>query len=137
VSTSLAIGILAVITAALRCVSGWLGLRTRPTARQRAEKAAHDARAASAQGDARAVNTQTERERIRRALAFAAACGLLCSGCALPVPVVRGAGGDGWSGWRVGLSWGADPAPIEIPEETASGGGASCGLSSCAERGAK
>ncbi|HPK71592.1 MAG TPA: hypothetical protein PLN93_06600 [Vicinamibacterales bacterium] len=133
-SASITVGILALVTAALRCISGWLGLRTRPSARQRAEKAAHDARAASAKGDAAAVNAAAERARVRRALCIPLAL-LLLAGCIpLPVPVVSGAGGDGWSGWRVGLSWGAAPAAIEIPEKTA-GGSPSCGPTSCSEGG--
>ena len=67
-SASVAVAILGAIAAAIRVAGQVLGLRTRPSARQRAEKAAHDARAASAQGDAHAVNAALERERIRRTL---------------------------------------------------------------------
>jgi hypothetical protein len=42
--------------------------RPRSTPAQRAERAIHDARAASAQGDAAAVNAQAERDRVRRSL---------------------------------------------------------------------
>lgn len=42
--------------------------RPRSTPAQRAERAIHDARAASAQGDAAKVNGQAERDRVRRSL---------------------------------------------------------------------
>jgi hypothetical protein len=42
--------------------------RPRATPAQRAERAIHDARAASAQGDAAKVNGQAERDRVRRSL---------------------------------------------------------------------
>ena len=137
-SASLAISIISVIAAALRVIGQAIGLRTRPSARQRAEKAAHDARAASATGDTTAVNAKVERERIRRQLIAIIALGLLCSGCIpLPVPVVSGSGGSGWSGWRIGLSWGAAPATIEITEESGSGGGSSCSAGACSNGGGK
>lgn len=137
-SATLAVSIISVIAAALRVVGQILGLRTRPTAAQRAEKAAHDARAASAKGNAAAVNAQVERERIRRQLIAILALGLLCSGCIpLPVPVVSGSGGSGWSGWRIGLSWGAAPATIEIPEGSGGGGGSSCRDGACSTGGGR
>lgn len=137
-SASLTIAVLSTIAAVIRVVGQALGLRTRPTARQLAERAAHDARAASAQGDTTAVNTAIERERIKRHLLVFIAIGLLfCSGCIpLPVPVVSGSGGSGWSGWRIGLSWGAPPPVISIPEESGSGG-SSCGPTSCSEGGGR
>lgn len=133
------ISVFGLATAAVNLVRTIYGRITRPSARQLAEKAAHDARAASALGNAQAVNARIERERVRRALGIVIGCGILCSGCVpLPVPVVRGSGGDGWSGWRVGLSWGAEPAVIEIPEESAAGGGAAaCSAGSCSEGGGR
>jgi hypothetical protein len=47
---------------------------------KRAEKAAHDARAASAAGDVTVVNGQVERDRVRRSLGVMALL-LLLSGC--------------------------------------------------------
>ena len=54
--------------------------RPRSTPAQRAERAIHDARAASAQGDAAKVNGQAERDRVRRSLGVMAIL-LLLSGC--------------------------------------------------------
>ena len=54
--------------------------RPRSTPAQRAELAIHDARAASAQGDAAKVNGQAERDRVRRSLGVMAIL-LLLSGC--------------------------------------------------------
>jgi hypothetical protein len=54
--------------------------RPRATPAQRAERAIHDARAASAQGDAAKVNGQAERDRVRRSLGVMAILLLLC-GC--------------------------------------------------------
>ena len=54
--------------------------RPRSTPAQRAERAIHDARAASAQGDTAKVNGQAERERVRRSLGVMAILLLLC-GC--------------------------------------------------------
>ena len=67
-SAALTVTIISAITAIIRVIGQAIGLRLRPSARQRAEKAAHDARAASAQGNADAVNAAVERERIRRTL---------------------------------------------------------------------
>lgn len=134
---SVAVSVIGLVTAIFNILRTALGRATRPSARQRAEKAAHDARAASAQGDTAAINTAIERERIRRTL-LALCCGLLCAGCIpLPVPVVRGAGGDGWSGWKIGLSWGVGPDAVEIAEESGgAGAGAACG-SSCSAGGGR
>lgn len=54
--------------------------RPRATPLQRAERAIHDARAASAQGDTATVNGQAERDRVRRSLG-AMLILLLLSGC--------------------------------------------------------
>jgi hypothetical protein len=55
--------------------------RPRSTPAQRAERAIHDARAASAQGDAAGVNAQAERDRVRRSLGVMAILLLLTAGC--------------------------------------------------------
>jgi hypothetical protein len=55
--------------------------RPRSTPLQRAERAIHDARAASAQGDAAKVNGQAERDRVRRSLGVMAILLLLTAGC--------------------------------------------------------
>lgn len=63
--------ILSLLAAALNILGRLIGIRTRPTAKQLAEKAAHAARAASATGDSRAVNAAVERERIKSSLNLA------------------------------------------------------------------
>lgn len=55
--------------------------RPRSTPAQRAERTIHDARAASAQGDAAKVNGQAERDRVRRSLGVMAILLLLTAGC--------------------------------------------------------
>jgi len=55
--------------------------KPRATPAQRAERSIHDARAASAQGDAAAVNAQVERDRVRRSLGVMALLLLLTAGC--------------------------------------------------------
>jgi hypothetical protein len=55
--------------------------RPRSTPTQRAERAIHDARAASAQGDAAKVNGQAERDRVRRSLGVMAILLLFTAGC--------------------------------------------------------
>lgn len=88
-SAALTVTIITAITAVIRVIGQAIGLRTRPSARQRAEKAAHDARAASATGDATAVNARVERDRIRRALALPLLASLLLAagcGCSLLKP---------------------------------------------------
>jgi len=79
-SISTTISILGLLTAGINLLRQALGLRTRPSAAQRAEKAAHDARAASAAGDVTLVNGQVERDRVRRSLGVMALL-LLLSGC--------------------------------------------------------
>lgn len=82
--SALTITVLGLLTATLNIVRTVLGRLTRPSARQRAEKAAHDARAASALGDARAVNAAVERERLKASLpvAIILLCGAtLLAGC--------------------------------------------------------
>lgn len=81
-SATLTVTIISAITAALRVVGRLLGLRTRPSAKQIAERDAHDARAASAQGNTTAVNARVERERIRKGLVIPLlATMLLTAGC--------------------------------------------------------
>jgi hypothetical protein len=62
--------ILGILTSALSLARELLYRLRRPrsTPAQRAERAIHDARAASAQGDAAKVNGQAERDRVRRSL---------------------------------------------------------------------
>ena len=55
--------------------------RPRSTPAQRAERAIHDARAASAQGDAAKVNGQAERDRVRRSLGVMLIFFAICAGC--------------------------------------------------------
>lgn len=81
-SATVTVTILSIISAAIRFAGQLVGLRTRPSAKQLAEKAAHDARAASAQGAATAVNAAIERERIRKGLVVPLlAAMLLTAGC--------------------------------------------------------
>jgi len=132
-SVSVTVAILGGLTAILNLARQILGLRSRPSARQLAEKAAHDARAASASGDVTAVNGQVERDRVRRSLGVMALCALL-SGCGSPRPVCSAHGSAGASVWRVGLSWGAAPAvERDSPDGVASGSpsSASSSCSSC------
>jgi hypothetical protein len=67
---SATLSILGVLTASLNLGRTLLQRLRRPVATplQRAERAIHDARAASAQGDAAKVNVQAERDRVRRSL---------------------------------------------------------------------
>ncbi len=76
------VSIVGLVTALVNLARTVYGRVTRPTARQLADKAAHDARAASALGDANAVNGQVERDRVRRSLGLIPAvfC-ILCAGC--------------------------------------------------------
>lgn len=79
VSATSILGLLAAILNLARAV---LARVSRPTARQRAAKAIHDARAASAQGDVKAVNVVTERARIdNQLLAFITLALVTLTGC--------------------------------------------------------
>jgi hypothetical protein len=75
--------ILGILTSALSLARELLYRLRRPrsTPAQRAERAIHDARAASAQGDAAKVNGQAERDRVRRSLGVMAILLLLTAGC--------------------------------------------------------
>jgi hypothetical protein len=79
---SATLSILGTLTASLNLGRAILQRLRRPrsTPLQRAERAIHDARAASAQGDAAAVNAHAERDRVRRSLGVMAIL-LLLSGC--------------------------------------------------------
>jgi hypothetical protein len=81
-SISSSITIIGLLTALVRFAGAALSRLRKPiaTPRQRAERAIHDARAASAQGDAAKVNGQAERDRVRRSLGVMAVL-LLLSGC--------------------------------------------------------
>ena len=106
-----------------------------PNARQRAAKAAHDARAASAQGDAKTVNAITERHRIEDALpVLIIGAMLVMGGCSLPRPVVAAAGTGEAATWRVGLAWGQPAAPEINEDALAHGHGASCDIGGCSEK---
>lgn len=74
--------ILSLLTSALSLARELLYRLRRPrsTPAQRAERAIHDARAASAQGDAAKVNGQAERDRVRRSLGVMAIL-LILTGC--------------------------------------------------------
>jgi hypothetical protein len=74
--------ILGILTSALSLARELLYRLRRPrsTPAQRAERAIHDARAASAQGDAAKVNGQAERDRVRRSLGVMAIL-LILTGC--------------------------------------------------------
>lgn len=79
VSATSILGLLAAILNLARAV---LARVSRPTARQRAAKAIHDARAASATGDATTVNAITEKARIEnQLLAIISLSLLLLTGC--------------------------------------------------------
>ena len=79
VSATSILGLLAAVVNLARAV---LARVSRPTARQRAAKAIHDARAASATGDAPAVNAITERARIdNQLLAFVTLALITLTGC--------------------------------------------------------
>jgi hypothetical protein len=82
VTMSISLTILGALTATLNLARTLLQRLRKPVATpaQRAERAIHDARAASAQGDAAAVNAQAERDRVRRSLGVMAVL-LLLSGC--------------------------------------------------------
>jgi hypothetical protein len=79
---SISLTILGALTATFNLARTLLQRLRKPVATpaQRAERAIHDARAASAQGDAAAVNAQAERDRVRRSLGVMAVL-LLLSGC--------------------------------------------------------
>jgi hypothetical protein len=79
---SISLTILGALTATLNFARTLLQRLRKPVATpaQRAERAIHDARAASAQGDAAKVNGQAERDRVRRSLGVMAVL-LLLSGC--------------------------------------------------------
>lgn len=72
------------ISAVLGVLREWLHLRRRPappTPAQQAAQDVHAARAASAQGNATAINAQAEQHRVRKALCLLLLSGLLISGC--------------------------------------------------------
>jgi hypothetical protein len=75
--------ILGILTSALSLARELLYRLRRPraTPAQRAERAIHDARSASAQGDAAKVNGQAERDRVRRSLGVMVIILLLTAGC--------------------------------------------------------
>jgi hypothetical protein len=75
--------ILGALTATLNLARTLLQRLRKPvsTPAQRAERAIHDARAASAQGDAAKVNGQAERDRVRRSLGVMLLLLALTAGC--------------------------------------------------------